>query len=221
MNNISNKINEFVIFYIIEEKTKIKKKFWIYSFYFLFFVLLINVNIFSNILGYLYLCYNSYILISTKQNNYINFKKIIVFWSIFSFFNVIEIINNLIYDWLPFYNQIKIFTYFWLINNKKINYDLEVISYKNNFIEKNDIVEKNNIIEKNNIVEKNDIIEKKIKIIEKNIISFNDEISDFNQVINEFNKEHNNILISENYNIKDNISENINEKYKNIKDIKL
>ena len=119
---LDNSINSFLhnseILNTLESKTNINRKsltiFGGLSICFIIYYIM-GMGLVANLIGFLYPSYKSFKSLQSKKPD--DDEQWLMYWIVYSFFNLIEIFTNIIFGWIPFYYQFKLIFLIWLAHD--------------------------------------------------------------------------------------------------------
>lgn len=122
-----NKLENNSIVNLLENKTHIGKKIWIYGILSLGLYILMGMSLLSNLIGFVYPAYMSFKSIKTKKRD--DDEQWLIYWIVYSLLSFMELFVGMIFTWVPFYYHIKLFFLLWLSYDKTRGAQLIYIKY--------------------------------------------------------------------------------------------
>ena len=135
--DLDHNINKLKFLEDIENLTNINKKtiFWgIVTSTFTFIYLTMGMSLITNLIGFIYPAYKSFKSLNSENN--LDDKQWLTYWIVFSLFNLIEGITDLLFFWIPFYYQVKLLFLIWLFHDSTKGANIIYNNYLNKFIKK-------------------------------------------------------------------------------------
>ena len=122
-----NKLENNIIFDLLENKTYISKKVWTYGILSMTLYIIMGMSLVSNLIGFVYPAYMSYKSLKTQKRE--DDEQWLIYWIVYSLLIFMEMFVNIIFSWIPFYYHIKLCFLLWLSYEKTQGAKIIYIKY--------------------------------------------------------------------------------------------